>query len=210
MRLFMSPWVDVTRRNQPPRFGAFTAPTKVQKARIIMYGNEYQDIGFSLKSISKSMKKLKNKITGGGKKKVQKPDLLSDPVGPGTAQRIPLGFPVVTFSAGSPTTFTSIVNPQKPFMPRRLIINDIKTGVSAVGQTLLSAFVIATEDMLAGAGPIPVEAFASNATDMVLMTRAARPGINIALRFDWIAAVPLAGVDTVTVSAVLIGDAVSQ
>jgi hypothetical protein len=166
--------------------------------------SQYSDVGFSLKSIKKSLKKLGG---GGKKKKVTKPQLLTSDAQGGTAQRLPLGFPQIVFVNGGVTTQTVTVNPQKPFMPRRLICNAVLNGVSP-RQVVLSAFTIGTEDMLAGAGVIPVEAFASDATDMILMTRAARPGLLISLRFD-INATP-AALETVTVSSVLIGDAVAQ
>lgn len=165
--------------------------------------NQYSDVGFSLKSIKKSLNKLRGKKS----KKVTKPKLLTSDAQGGTAQRLPLGFPQVVFTNGGATTFTVTVNPQKPFMPRRLIASAVLNGV-APRQVVLSAFVIGTEDMLAGAGVIPIEAFASDATDMILMTRAARPGLLISLRWD-INLTPAVG-ETVTVSSVLIGDAVSQ
>lgn len=168
--------------------------------------NTYSDeVGFSLKSIKNSIKKLAGKK---GKKKVSKPKLITSDAQGGVQQRIPLGFPQLTFSGTSATSQTATVNPQKPFMPRRLIVNAVATA-GAVGQISLASFIIATEDMLAGAGPIPVQAFAANATDMTLMTRSARPGINITLRFEWVGTFA-APADNVVVSSVLIGDAVSQ
>lgn len=162
---------------------------------------DYQDVGFSLKKIKKALKK----IGGGKKKKVKKPALITSDDKGGTQQRLPLGFPVVQFSATNPETETVTVNPQKPFMPRRLIISSVTNGTGNY-QVTVSSFRVGTEDMLAGSGSVPVEAFSAGAFDTMLMTRAARPGVEIALRYEVTPAV--SGTDTVTVSAVLIGDAV--
>lgn len=169
---------------------------------------EYVEVG-SLKSwLKKKMGKGKNKP----KAKVTKPALLTTDAAGGVQQRLPLGMPVVTFVNLGPTVLRSTVNPQKPFMARRLIIDEARAGLLGVLPTamvLLTGFRIGTDEMFAGQGAIPIIAFANNSTGMTLMTRAARPGLEISLTFE-LAGAPLIAGETITVAAVLMGDAVAQ
>lgn len=166
------------------------------------------EIGFSLKSLKKSLGKLK----GGKKKKVKKPSLITSDAQGGISQRVPIGLPVVQFVFGGATVLRTTVNPQKPFMARRLIIDEARFSAAPplpASIVTLTSFRIGTDEMLAGMGAIPIAAFTADATDMVLMTRAARPGLEIGLTFELATPLLVAG-DIITVSSVLIGDAVAQ
>jgi len=166
---------------------------------------EFQDVGFSLKKIKKALKKIAGK---GGKKKVKKPELLDIPQG-GTLQRLPLGFPTVTFNGSNPETEVVVVRPQKPFMPRKLIVNSVTNSTDGNRyQVTITSFRIGTEDMLAGSGAIPIETFKSDSVDALMLTKTALPGHEIAIRYELSPAIITNSGDSVIVSAALIGDAV--
>jgi hypothetical protein len=117
---------------------------------------------------------------------------------------------VMPFTTG---TFTSVVTalnltaqPQRAFQLRRLVIDRLNTGATAIGMVLVTGLVVGADAQLVNTGSIPAAMFSPLAVGTGLKPAAARPGITITLSLALQGA--LTNPDTVFIAAAASGPAI--
>jgi|DEB0MinimDraft_3_1074331.scaffolds.fasta_scaffold05063_6 hypothetical protein len=111
-----------------------------------------------------------------------------------------LGFPVIQFTNGGPTTVTVTVNPQKPVFIRKLVIDEIRQGPTAPsgGLVTIDEVSVGTVSQFASDDPVPAALFSPGTQENGVQFDQGEPGTTISVRVS-ISAAPAAG-DTVDVS----------
>lgn len=122
------------------------------------------------------------------------------------ARNFPLGFGSFTFVNAGVTSAVLTANPQRPFKGARLVIQQRRSVAALAELVTVTSLNIGQNNQLVSAAALPAEAFAANSFDTVLSLDPATPGIAISLGLA-ISAAPAVG-ETVTVSALLIGDTI--
>ena len=145
--------------------------------------------------------------TGGGVKSA--PSLVSKVPGidPSLSRaKLPLGLPLAAFVPAGVTIQNVNTQPQKPVLPKRLIIG--VTGVNAGNYAVrLVDLRIGTQSILASADGVDARAFTADAVGVQLQTMAAQPGITITATY---AVTPVVGVgDSVNVQTTIICDSLT-
>jgi hypothetical protein len=119
-----------------------------------------------------------------------------------------LGWALFTFSSTSGTILTQLTRPQRPFCPRRIVIDIVRTGASATGLVTISNLQVGDRPQSIGeaGSQVPAAAFGPGAFQTVLNLDRADPGVSIGLSLQ-ITAAPTT-TDTVVCAAMLIGHSV--
>lgn len=119
-----------------------------------------------------------------------------------------LGWALFVFTATSGTVLTQLTRPQRPFAPRRLVIDIVRAGATATGLITISNLQVGDRPQSIGeaGSQVPAAAFGPGAFQTVLNLDRADPGVSIGLSLQTSLA-PTAP-DTITVAAMLIGHSV--
>ena len=118
----------------------------------------------------------------------------------------PLGLGSVTFTATSGTLLSLSGQPQKAFLPKRLILDVSRTGTSATGLVTVNRIDIGADSMqvsAGGVGGLPAAMFANVGVDLNIEFAPATPGILINVQLNISAAPTMT--DTVVVSGGMLG-----
>lgn len=118
----------------------------------------------------------------------------------------PLGLTAVAFTSTSGTLLAMTARPQKPFKPRRLIIDLTRTGASATGLITVSRIDIGVTNCLVQNNPIAVSMFQSVAVDANIAFPPASQGVDIVVQLN-ISAAPTT-TDRVDVGGGFLGETV--
>lgn len=123
------------------------------------------------------------------------------------ARNFPLGFGSFTFVNAGVTAAVLTASPQKPFKGSRLVIDVRRTAGAVAELVTITSLNIGQNNQLVSAAALPAEAFSPNSFQTVLSLDPATPGIDVVLGLAISAAPGVA--ETVTVSAMIIGDTIS-
>lgn len=88
----------------------------------------------------------------------------------------PLGLPNIAFTATSGAALQQQTQPQRPFVPKRLIITVTRVGATSTGAVTVTRLDIGADSQLVGANAVPVEMFAAGAFDLNLQFKPAQLG----------------------------------
>lgn len=144
----------------------------------------------------------------------QAPALLSDlPAGVSsgpTGKLLPVPFNAAVFTTAAVGALTA--RPQIPVRGHRLIMVATPFGVdpgtpALAAGALVTSITVGQGNVFCNAGAVPVAAFANVSVSVTMLWPTAQPGIDIVINVA-LAGVPAVG-DSVTVSAVLLAEAVS-
>lgn len=121
-----------------------------------------------------------------------------------------LPFPLFSFTQTSGTTLTQIARPQRPFLPRRPILDTQRSAATLLQLPVVALLQIGDRPQSIGeaGGAITANAFAPTAFQTSLNMDRAEPGVAIGLTINLIGAALGAG-ETITIAAALIGHSVS-
>lgn len=117
----------------------------------------------------------------------------------------PLGLGSVTFTATSGTILNLQGQPQKAFLPKRLILDSSRTA-GATGLVTVNRIDVGADSMqtsAGGVGGLPIAMFANVGVDLNVDWAPATPGILINIQL--VISVAPGGTDTVTVSGGMLG-----
>jgi hypothetical protein len=118
----------------------------------------------------------------------------------------PLGFPTVAFTSTSGTALTSTTRPQRPFKPKRLVVDVARTGASATGLVTCTGLFIGTNNQFVSTAPIGVAAFGATAFDTNIELAACTTALDVTVNYA-ISAAP-AMTDRVDLATTMFGEAV--
>lgn len=116
---------------------------------------------------------------------------------------------MMPFTTGTFTSTVAVLNltaqPQRAFQVRRLVIDRLNTGATAIGLLLVTGLVVGADQQLVNTGSLPATMFSPTAVGVALKPAAARPGITVTLSLQLQGA--LTAPDTVFVVAAAVGPA---
>jgi len=121
----------------------------------------------------------------------------------------PLGFEVISFTAGSGTQQDAVARPQKPIKGNRLLVDasrslaDGSTTVLVTNLLVIDKILVGTVSQLAGTQPLTATGFGPGAFDTMLSLDAAQPGIDITLGYT-ISSPALVAAEVINVSAFIV------
>lgn len=118
----------------------------------------------------------------------------------------PMGFPVTTFTATSGTALSAVQRPQRPFKPKRLVVDIARNGTTATGLVSVAGLFIGTNNQFVSLGAIGAGAFAPGAYDTNMELCASTTALDITVQYALSNAPTMT--DTVVVGTTLIGEAV--
>lgn len=109
-------------------------------------------------------------------------DIMDQLAAPGVpkpgARKVPLGLGVETMGA-TDTTVQLVALPQVPIRVEKVLLSFVDVGAVAAGQNLVSDIKVGTSSQLAGVGDLPIETFAQDVFDNMLIGDTATPGISV-------------------------------
>lgn len=118
----------------------------------------------------------------------------------------PMGFPILRFNATSGTALSTVQRPQRPFKPKRLVVDIARTGATATGLISVTGLFIGTNNQFVSLGAIGAGSFAPTAQDTNLELCASTTALDITVQYA--TSVAPGGTDTIDVATTLIGEAV--
>lgn len=120
----------------------------------------------------------------------------------------PLGFTTVAFTAASGTALSATTRPQRPFKPKRLVVDIARTGATATGLVTVTEISIGTNNQMVSRNPIGAGAFAATAFDVNLELAACSTALDITVGYALSAAPAMA--DRIDIATTMLGEAVGS
>jgi hypothetical protein len=118
----------------------------------------------------------------------------------------PLGFPVTSFILNSGQALSTTTRPQRPFKPKRLIVDIARTGTTSTGLITVTALNIGTNNQLVSSGPVGAGAFAATSFDANIELSACTTALDITVAYA--NTVVVTTTDRVDVSTTMFGESV--
>lgn len=134
------------------------------------------------------------------------PDINSAPAPRGPAY-LPLGFPIITFTATSGTLLEATVQPQTLFQGRRVVVELVRTGATATGIVLMRNLTVGMKPINVSRNGVSVLAFAQNAFETDLLIPPAAIGNDITIQLQLVGTA-LVMTDNIIVAMSMIGKGV--
>lgn len=118
----------------------------------------------------------------------------------------PIGFGTLSFSATSGSSLTFTAAPQRPFRPRRMVIDIARNGATATGLITIAQVLVGTANQLVGSKAISAGAFAPTAFDTNVFFNGSTPGIELEVQLlnSFTPTAP----DTIDTNVTMFGDSV--
>jgi len=120
----------------------------------------------------------------------------------------PLGFTDVAFTATSGTALQATTRPQRPFKPKRLVVDIARTGTTATGLVKVTEISIGTNNQMVSRNPIGAGAFAATAFDVNLELAACSTALDITVGYSLSVAPTMT--DRVDIGTTMLGEAVGS
>lgn len=118
----------------------------------------------------------------------------------------PLGFPTVSFILNSGTALSTTTRPQRPFKPKRLVVDISRTGVTSTGLISVTSLNIGTNNQFVSSAPIGAGAFAPTSFDTNMELAACTTALDITVGYS--NTVVVTTTDRVDVATTMVGEAV--